>query len=284
MGKKIILSADSACDLGEELRQRYNVSIYPYHIVLDGKQYSDGIDIHPDDIYEAYRKKGILPQTSAINVSEYYEYFKKFTNEGYEVIHIHLGAALSSSYQNCCTAAEELEGVYPINSGSLSSGIALQVIEAAERIERGMSAADIANEVSALAPKCHASFVLDTLEFMRAGGRCSTIAALGANLLKLKPCIEVDNASGAMSVGKIYRGNLDKVLVQYTEDQLARYSNIKRDRAFITHAGISEDRIEIVRNVLVSRNIFKEIYITRASCTISSHCGPNTLGVLFMTE
>lgn len=284
MGKKIILSADSTCDLGEELQKRYDVSFYPYHIVLDGKQYSDSVDIQPDDIYEAYRQKGVLPQTSAINMSEYYDYFKKWTDEGYEVIHLNLGAALSSSYQNCRAAAGELEGVYPINSCSLSTGIGLQVIEAAERIERGMSAADIANEVSALTSKCHASFILDTLEFMRAGGRCSTIAALGANLLKLKPCIEVDNASGAMGMGKVYRGNLDKVLVQYTEDQLARYDNIKKDRAFITHSGISRERINLVHDLLKSRNIFKEIYITRASCTISSHCGPNTLGVLFMTE
>jgi DegV family protein with EDD domain len=284
MGKKIILSADSPCDLGDELKKRYDVTFFPYHIILDGKQYSDSVDIWPDDIYAAYRQKGILPKTSAINISEYVDYFKQWTDQGYEVIHFNLGAALSSSYQNCIAAADELEGVYPINSCSLSTGMSLQLIEAAELIKKGMPAAEIAKEAASLNTRCHANFILDTLEFMRAGGRCSTIAALGANLLKLKPCIEVDNKSGAMGMGKLYRGSLDKVLVQYAEEQLARYPNIKRDRAFITHSGISEERIEMIRGVLTSRSAFDEIYITRASCTISSHCGPNTLGVLFMTE
>jgi DegV family protein with EDD domain len=285
MGKRIILSADSACDIGEELKKRYDVTFYPYHIILDDKEYSDGIDIHPDDIYEAFRQKGILPRTAAINVSEYYDYFRQWTDEGYEVIHVSLGSALSASFQYCRAAASELEGVYPIDSCSLSSGIGHLVIEAGERIARGMSAADITAEVTALVPKVHASFILDTLEFMRAGGRCSAVAALGANLLKLKPCIEVDNSSGAMGVGKIYRGSLDKVLVQYVEEKLAKYGDsIKKDRAFITHSGISEERIRLVRDVVESHDIFGEIHVTRASCTISSHCGPNTLGVLFMTK
>jgi DegV family protein with EDD domain len=284
MGKKIILSADSPCDLGDELKKRYDVTFFPYHIILDGKQYSDSVDIWPDDIYAAYWQKGALPKTSAINISEYIDYFKQWTDKGYEVIHLNLGAALSSSYQNCCAAAAELDGVYPINSCSLSTGISLLVIEAAERIEKGMPAEQVASEVAALTSRCHANFILDTLEFMRAGGRCSTLAALGANLLKLKPCIEVDNTSGAMGMGKLYRGNLDKVLIQYAEEQLTRYPNIKRARAFITHSGISEERIDMIRNVLLNHKAFDEIYITRASCTISAHCGPNTLGVLFMTE
>lgn len=284
MSRKVILSADSTCDLGEELKSRYHITYYPYHITLEGKQYYDSVDIQPDDLYTAYWQRGALPQTSAINISEYIDFFKKWTEDGYDIIHLNLGASLSSSYQNCCVAAEELGHVYPINSCNLSTGIGLLVIEAAERIEKGMSAADIAREVTALIPHSHASFVLDNLDFMRAGGRCSAVAAMGANLLKLKPCIEVDNKSGAMGTGKLYRGVLDKVLLQYTEDQLARYPRIKTDRVFITHSGISEERIALVKNLLESKHLFKEIFVTRASCTISSHCGPNTLGVLFMTE
>lgn len=285
MSNKVILSADSTCDLGEELREKYNVTFYPYTITLGDEVYIDGVTIQPEDIYKAYREQGILPKTSAINIADYIDFFRPWTEQGYEVVHLSLGSALSSSYHNCVAAANELGNVYPIDSCNLSSGIALLVMEAAERIARGMPAKEVAEEVSGLTKHSHASFILDTLEFMRAGGRCSSVAALGANLLKLKPCIAVDNASGgAMDVSKIYRGNLDKVLLQYAEERLDRYSKIRKDRAFITHSGISEERIKLVYDYVKSRNIFDNIYVTRASCTISSHCGPNTLGVLFMTE
>lgn len=285
MANKVVLCADSACDLGDELREKYDVKLMYYNISLDDKAYVDGVTITPDDIYKAYWDKGILPKTSAFNVSDYIEFFRQWTEQGYDVVHFSLGSALSSSYQNCVAAAQELGNVYPVDSCNLSSGIALLVIEAAERIAKGMPAKEVAEEVARLTKHSHASFILDTLEFMRAGGRCSAVAALGANLLKLKPCIAVDNNNGgAMDVSKIYRGNLDKVLLQYAEERLNRFSKIKKDRAFITHSGISEERIKLVYDYVKSRNIFENIYITRASCTISSHCGPNTLGVLFMTE
>ena len=148
-----------------------------------------------------------------------------------------------------------------------------------------MDARQTAQEVQALTAKSHASFIIDRLDFMRAGGRCSTVTMLGANLLNLKPCIEVDNEhGGAMGVGKKYRGKLEKVLQNYVEEKLTQYGNIRTDRIFITHSGISKEREQMVYDLLKSKNYFKEILITRASCTISSHCGPNTLGILFMTE
>lgn len=284
MANKVVLCADSTCDLGDQLRDKYNVTFFPYTITLEDETFIDGVTIQPEDIYKAYREKGILPKTSAINIADYIDFFRKWTDQGYDVVHLSLGSALSSSYQNCVAAAQAIGNVYPVDSCNLSSGIALLVLEAAERIAKGMSAKDVAEEVSQLTRHSHASFILDTLEFMRAGGRCSAVAAMGSNLLKLKPCIEVDNSSGAMGVGKIYRGILDKVLLQYAEERLNRYQKIKKDRAFITHSGISEERIQMVYDYVKSRNIFDEIFVTRASCTISSHCGPNTLGVLFMTE
>lgn len=284
MANKVVLCADSTCDLGDQLRDKYNVTFFPYTITLEDETFIDGVTIQPEDIYKAYREKGILPKTSAINIADYIDFFRKWTDQGYDVVHLSLGSALSSSYQNCVAAAQAIGNVYPVDSCNLSSGIALLVLEAAERIAKGMSAKDVAEEVSQLTRHSHASFILDTLEFMRAGGRCSAVAAMGSNLLKLKPCIEVDNSSGAMGVGKIYRGNLDKVLLQYAEERLNRYQKIKKDRAFITHSGISEERIQMIYDYVKSRNIFDEIFVTRASCTISSHCGPNTLGVLFMTE
>lgn len=284
MERKIILSADSTCDIGPELKEKYDVNFYPYHIILDDKQYRDGVDIMPEDLYKAYHQKKLLPKTAAIGAGEYISYFKDWVNQGYDVIHINLGSALSAAHQNCCIAAQELGHVYPIDSCNLSSGSGLLVLEAAERIAKGMSAEQIQREVASLTAKSHASFILDTLEFMHAGGRCSMVTALGANLLHLKPCIEVDNRDGSMGVGKKYRGSLDKVLVQYTKDKLSGRNDLKLDRVFITHSGISQERIDLVRKTVRELVDFQDIYITRASCTISSHCGPNTLGVLFMTK
>lgn len=281
---KIILSADSTCDLGDALKDRFNVNFFPLHIILDGNQYKDGIDITADEIYEAYKTKKILPKTAAINPDEYINYFKKWVDEGYDIIHINLGSGISSSYQNCCIAAQELGNVYPVDSGNLSTGTGLLVLEAADRIAKGMPAAQIQQELNDLKSNVHASFVLDTLTFLHAGGRCSALAALGANVLNIKPCIEVDNSSGKMKVGKKYRGSLDKVLKHYTIDKLKDRTDLKLDRVFITHSGISEERIETVKNTIQEVADFKEIFITRASCTISAHCGPNTLGVLFMTK
>ena len=284
MSSHIILSADSTCDLGDELRARYNVQYYPFHVILDGETYADGVDLMPDQIYEVYREKKILPKTAAINTAEYVEYFKQWTDQGYEVIHFTLGSGLSATYNNCRLAAQELPGVYAIDSRNLSTGSGLLVIEAAERIAAGMPAAQIAEEVQALTSHSQASFIIDTLEFLYKGGRCSALAMLGANMLPLKPCIEVDNSSGAMNVGKKYRGSLEKALSQYVKDKLEGRTDIRSDRIFITHSGISQERIDLVKRWVKQYGDFKEIFVARAGCTISSHCGPNTLGVLFMTK
>lgn len=283
--RKVILSADSTCDLGEELKARYDVQYYPFHIILDGKDYQDNVDIHIEDIFRAYYDRKALPRTAAINVEEYVEYFRPWVDQGFDVLHFCLGGALSSAQRNCVLAARELGGhVFPIDSCNLSTGISLQIIEAGERIRAGMPAAEIAQAMKEIIPHCHASFILDTLEFMRAGGRCSTIVAVGANLLALKPCIEVDNSDGSMHVGKKYRGNLKKVLPQYVRDKLTQYDRIKRDHLFITYSSIDPSYVELVRQAVLDVMDFKEIHVTTASCTIASHCGPNTLGILFETE
>ena len=190
---------------------------------------------------------------------------------------------------------QEFDGVeiatVEVGAGALEEGFRAAdptlvdiLYRAAERIAAGMPAAQIAQEVQELTHRCHASFVIDTLEFLYKGGRCSALAMLGANLLQLKPCIEVNNADGSMDVGKKYRGSLDKALAQYVKDKLEGRTDLKTDRVFITHSGISQERIDMVKKLVQQYADFKEIYITRAGCTISSHCGPNTLGVLFMTN
>lgn len=284
MSNKIILSADSTCDLSEELKKKYNINYCPFIVLIDGKEYHDGIDILPDEIYSIYRTKKVLPKTAAIGVGEYNKYFKNWVEQGYDIIHINISSAMSSSYQNCCMAAKELGNVYPIDSKNLSTGTGLLVLETAKRIQNGLDAKTIQKEVSDLTTKVQASFILDTLEFLKAGGRCSTIAAMGANLLKLKPCIEVDNVQGKMGVSKKYRGDLNKALLKYTQDIINEHPNIDTEKIFITHSGISQDTIDSIHKALVEMKDFKNIYITRAGCTVSSHCGPNTLGVLFMTH
>ena len=252
---KILLTADSTCDISGDLLESTKAQLMPLHIILNDKSYDDGIDITPDEIYSHFNRTGKLPKTASINTQEYIDKFMPYIEQGYEVVHINIGSAISSSYQNCVAAAEKVGHIYPVDS-----------------------------ELKRLVPECHSSFVIDKLDYLRAGGRCSTLAMLGANLLQLKPSIEVNNNDGSMTVGKKYRGKLEKVLINYVHDQLERYSNIRNNRIFITHAGIGQKYIELVKEELERLHYFKKIYIERASCTISSHCGPGTLGILFMTE
>lgn len=282
--RKIILSADSTCDLGDELKEKYQVHYYPFHIILEGKDYQDNVDITPGDIFQRYYEKKVLPKTAAINVEEYVNYFRPFLEQGYEVVHLNLGSALSSAHQNCMLAARELKGVYPVDSGNLSTGIGHLVLDAGEMIKEGLGAEEIAGKLNQRKNLVHSSFILDTLKFMSAGGRCSNVMALGANLLNIKPCIEVNNKDGSMDVGKKYRGSLKKVLPLYVKDKLQEYQGICTDKIFITHSGIDQEYIELVKEAIQEEKEFQNIYVTRASCTISCHCGPNTLGILFETK
>ncbi len=287
--QKIILSADTPCDIGETLKARYQVSLHPLHIILDEKQYTDGLDITSAQLYEAWWKHKQLPRTAAINPEEYQRYFLGFLEQGYEVIHISLGSGLSSSHPNALIAANALKekgNVYVIDSCSLSTGFGLLVCEAGERIKAGLPARQIVEEVRALAQDTRASFVLDTLEFMRAGGRCSSITQIGAALMNLKPTIIVKNdRQGSMIVGKKYMGKLAPSLMKYVDDQLKDRTDLVLDRVFVTHSGMDDPAI-IERVVARIRELqpFQEVFVTQASCTISCHCGPNTLGVLFLTK
>lgn len=282
--KKIILSADSTCDLNDDLIKYFNVNCYPYTILLDGKTYKDNMDIKPNEIYKAYDEKKVLPKTSAINVAEFYNFFKPWVDDGYEVIHINLGSSLTSGHNNCCIAANELKGVYPVDSQNLSTGSGLLVLKAANMIREGHSAKEIVYKLNNHRKNIHMSFVLDTLDFLYAGGRCSKVASLGSNLLKIKPVINVDNTSGSMSLGNKYRGSLDKVIVKYIKDTLSNYTNINNEHIFIVHSDIDNDFITLAKNTVLEYMDFNNVYVTTASCTISSHCGPNTLGIAFETK
>ena len=282
MSNNIIISSDSTCDLSAELRERYNVSIIPLGVTLGDKTYFDGVDIVPDDIYAHHTKTGELPKTTAANVGDCIDYFKPFADAGKTVIHIALSAEFSSTYNNACLAASEFENVYVVDSRNLSTGNGLLVIAAAEMAQSGMEATEIVEKLNALAPCVDASFVIDKLDYLHKGGRCSALAMLGANVLKLKPCIEVKN--GKMGVGKKYRGKYGAVLQEYVAERLADTENIDLDRVFVTHAGVDSEIVNAVVEQVKEIAPFKEVFMTRAGCTISSHCGADTLGVLFVRK
>lgn len=284
MAKPIVLCANSTCDLSPELIKKYQVHILPMHVNLDGETYSDGVDMTPDQIYAVYREKRVLPSTAATNIAEYQEFVQPFIDAGNDVIFVNLGSGISATYNNCRLAALETPGLYAVDSGNLSTGMGHVVIAAAERIAAGLPAEQIAEELKAFTKRVEASFVIDNLEFLHKGGRCSAVAMLGANMLKLKPCIEVNCEDSTMTVGKKYRGTLERALEEYVRDRLDGRDDIVTDRIFITHSGISEERIALVKNAIEKYKKFDEILITRAGCTISAHCGPNTLGILFVRK
>ena len=284
MAKPIILCADSTCDLDAALIAKYNVHIMPMHVTLEDQTYADGVDITPDDIYAIYHEKNILPKTAALNMDEVLEFVNPFIEAGNDVLCLTIGSALSTTYNSFRLAAMETEGLYVIDSNNLSTGFGHVVMAAGDRIAAGMPVQQIVEEVQALTQKVEASFIVDNLEFLHKGGRCSAVAMLGANVLKLKPCIEVSTEGGKMGVTKKYRGTLERVLEEYVADRLSGRDDIRQDRIFITHSGISQERIDIVRAAIEKHMRFDEIYVTRAGCTISSHCGPNTLGILFVRK
>ena len=282
MAEKIIITSDSTTDLSPELIERYGIKTLPMGITLGDKTFRDGVDITPDDIYEHQRKYDELPKTAATNVGECSEFFKPLVDEGYSIIHFTISAEMSSTFNNACIAADDFENVYVVDTRNLSTGGGLLMLAACDMVKEGMSAQDIAYECRKLASKVDASFVIDSLEYLYKGGRCSALSMLGANLLKLKPCIEVKN--GAMGVGKKYRGKYAEVLKQYAEDRLADKDDLVPTRVFVTHAGCQPDVVKSIVDLVKSKGIFEEVFETRAGCTVSAHCGADTLGVLFIRK
>lgn len=277
---RIKITSDSTCDLSREQVEKYGIEVMPLAVAMGDKNYRDGVDLHPDAIYEHVSKGGDLPKTAANNIAEYAEVFGKYAKEYDAVIHLNISSDFSSCYQNACLAAEEYENVYVVDSRNLSTGHGLLVLKAAELAESGMDAAAIAETLRETAGRVDASFILDQLEYLKMGGRCSAVAVLGANLLKLKPCIEVKE--GKMGVGKKYRGAFAKCLKDYITDRIGGREDLELDRVFVTHSGISQELLDMAVETVRELQPFKEVCVTRAGCTVSSHCGPSTIGVLYI--
>lgn len=278
----IKITADSTCDLSPELVEKYNIEIVPLIVMKDGEEFIDGKTIVPADIFRHVAAGGALCSTAARSVAAYQEVFEKYAAEYDGVVHIDISSDFSSSYQNACIAAGDYDNVRVIDSRNLSTGQGLVVLKACELAKTAASLDELKQELDEFTGKVEASFVLDRLEYMVKGGRCSSATALGANLLNLKPCIEVRD--GKMSVVKKYRGKYDHCLSAYVRDRLSGREDIDRGTLFVTHTPVSEDCMAAVREELAKCGDFENIYFTDAGCTVSCHCGPGTLGVLFVRK
>lgn len=277
--------SDSTCDLSPELVEKYEVDILPLHILLGEAEYEDGKDITPDEIFRWSGEHETTPKTSAPSMETTLGVLQPYTDAGTECVCFCISESMSTCGNVIRVAAQELGAqnlVHVINSENLSTGIGLLVIEAAILAKEGKTAAEIVRRVEEMRPLVRASFVVDTLVYLHRGGRCSGLAAMLGGALKLHPKIVVTD--GAMRSTKKYRGNIKSVVLSYTKDMEQELKDAKPDRVFITHTCASPAVVEPVRAYLESLGIFAEILETRAGGVVSSHCGPGTLGVLFIAR
>lgn len=277
----IKITTDSTCDLPSYLLERHNISVIPLGIVKGGKLYQDGVNIRTADIAAHVDAGGEITTTNAVNIADYETLFRKETRKHDAVIHINIGMGFSSCYQNAKLAAEEVPEVYVVDSGNLSVGHGMLVLAAAEAAEAGKSVGEILALLEDMASRVEMSFVLDRLDYMKKGGRCSAVTALGANLLKLHPCIEV--IDGKMSVTKKFRGSIEKVVADYMRERLTGRTDINTHRAILVDTCPDSSLTDIVRDTAQNCG-FEELIETKAGCTIFCHCGNNTLGIVFLRK
>ena len=280
MNIKII--SDSTCDLSQELLTQHNITLMPLTIVKDGKEYQDNVTLTPAEIFAHVAAGGSLCTTAAINMTEYAEMFRKYTDDYDGVLHINISSEFSSCYQNASLAADEFDNVRVVDSRNLSTGHGLVVLKAVELAKTCTNLDELKAQLDDFTSKVEASFLLSRLDYMVKGGRCSAVAALGANLLNLKPCIEVKN--GKMSVVKKYRGNFDKCLASYVKDRLSNRDDLDKGTLFVTRTPVSDECLEAVKTAVAEYGNFEYTYWTEAGCTVSCHCGPGCLGVLFVRK
>jgi DegV family protein with EDD domain len=277
---KICISAESTIDLPRELLSEFDIKTVPFTITLGEKNGLDGVTT-PEEIFDYVDRTGVLPKTSAVNVAQFMEYFSGLLKEYDEVIHFSLSSELSSAYQNAVTVANELGHIHVVDSRSLSTGIALQAIYASKLVKQGLSSEEILKKVSERIPNDQASFVLATVDYLYKGGRCSALAKLGAMLFRIRPQILVTD--GKMGPGKKYNGKQVDCVVNYCKDTLEQFNNPDLEIGFVTHSGATPDMVDAAVKAMKDRG-FKRVLITTAGATISSHCGPKCLGILYIND
>lgn len=282
MSKPVIITADSTCDLSEKLKEQLHIQVLPLTVMEGDRAYKDGVDITPAQIYDTYRREGQLPKTAAISPQEFTDFFTPMVEAGYEVVHLDISAKLSGSYQNACIAAMELEGICPVDTTHLSSGMVLMLLEACRLRDEGRSAREIAGSLNAYREKVRTSFVVDTLEFIWKGGRCSGVTALGANLLHIKPCLEMHE--GELKVGKKYRGAMRRVYAQYIRDKLTTDDVDPRTAILINSGEVPEEVLSELEQLVRELVPFETLLTAQAGCTVCSHCGPGTVGIFYAVK
>lgn len=283
--KDIAITTDSTCDLPQRFIDENDITVVPLTVLLGDTVYRDGVDIKPDDVYSFVEKTGKLPKTSAVTPAEYFEVFKQLTDEGKKVVHIGFSSGLSSSFQNACVAASEFDNVFCVDSKTLCTAQGLLVLKACDYRAKGMDAKKIADRVTKLVSKVSATFVLDGLEYLHKGGRCSSVARFGANVLGIKPSIAVDNQTGKLEVSKKYRGKIELVYKQYIADRMNEIKRIQPDRVVIAESGgVSPQTIAFAKGVIEGKDKFNQVIVADAGCTISSHCGPKTFAIFYIKK
>ena len=278
----IKITTDSTCDLPARLLEQHNITVFPLGVVKAGKLYHDGIDIHTADISAHVDAGGEVATTNAVNAADYEDAFRRLAEKYDAIIHINIGSSFSCCYQNAKLAAGEVPEIYVVNSENLTVGHGMMVLAAAEAAENGKSVSEILDLLEAMVPRLETSFVLDRLDYMKKGGRCSSVTALGANLLKLHPCVEV--LDGKMSVTKKYRGAIGKVVADYVRERLRNRTDIDTSRVCLVDTCEDGALADIAREILQEDGRFQEIIETKAGCTIFCHSGPGTLGIIFLRK
>ncbi|MBQ9611353.1 MAG: DegV family protein [Lachnospiraceae bacterium] len=279
----IAIVSDSTCDLSKELIERYDIHILPLHVILGEEERLDGVNISPDEIYEWSDADKQTPKTSAPSIEDAIDLFQELLKEHDEIISFCISESMSASGNVMRLAAEELEAedkIHVINSQNLSTGIGLLVIAAAEMVKENKLSAEILEKIQELIPRVRSSFVVDSLEYLRRGGRLSGAKALIGSVLRLHPKIAVKD--GAMAASGNYRGNIEKAFANYVRDMEQDLKAAERSRVFITYSSKNEPAVSEIKSYLENLGVFQEILITRAGSVISSHCGPGALGVLFI--
>ena len=278
----IKITTDSTCDLPRSLLEQHDITVIPLGIVKAGRLYQDGVDIRIEDIAAHVDAGGDITTTNAVNIADYEDVFRRMTERYDAVIRINIGMRFSSCHQNAKLAAEEVPEVYVVDSSNLTVGHGMLVLAAAEAAEAGKSVSEILDLVEEMIHRVETSFVLDRLDYMKKGGRCSAVTALGANLLKLHPCVEV--IGGKMSVTKKYRGSMEKVVGDYVRERLAGRTDIDTHRIFLVDTCRTPGLREAAKAALEADGRFQEIIESKAGCTIFCHCGPDTLGNIFLRK
>ncbi len=281
--EKIKLISDSTCDLTPEQVKTMDIEIVPAEIILGTETHTDGVDIVPKDVLDFYDRTGMLPKTSAINSERYKQVFSRYLAQGYKIIHFDISSKASAMHVNAKAAAQELGGdIYVVDSKSLSSGQGLLIMKTYDMMQEGKTYEEICEALKVLPDKVQTSFVVDTLEFLHKGGRCSLAALMGAKLLKLHPYVAMFD--GQLKAKKKYAGNMPRCLNSYIRDLASEYTSYDRTRCFITHTLADQELVDQVINLTKELFSFDEVLESVAGCTVTSHCGYNTIGLLFITE